>query len=167
MINSDDILNDMKVKIDEYKKQYDEVSIEIEKVGREYQAKIDELQQERVKLLDEGNALLDKLKLQREQIRGMHASLYEQYSKYVKPEEVATATNSEKTEVVKETIVEKPKATTKKKVEKQPQGLSDAEKEALAKIVTKDATPVTPEIKAKVDAKNNEIPEYLQDEYKK
>lgn len=170
MINSDDILNDMKVQIDNYKKQYDEVSMEIEQTGREYQAKIDELQQERVRLLEEGNAKLDKLKMQREQIRGMHASLYAQYSKYAKPEDVTAVSEKQPAgEPVADVqpVAEKPKVPAKKKAEKQSQGLSDAEKETLAKIAGKDAETTDKVSPVKADARKNEIPEYLQDEYKK
>ena len=118
MINSDDILNDMKAQMDEYKNQYEEINKEIERVGTEYQGKIDALQQERVKLLDEGNALLDKLKMQREQVRGMHASLYNQYNKYVKPEE-GVKEEAKPAEVVAEEkpVTGKVKAQPKKKAE--------------------------------------------------
>ena len=169
MINGDDILTDMKAQIDEYKKQYDEISKEIERTGSEYQAKIDALQQERLKLVNEGNAKLEQLKLQREQIRGMHASLYTQYNKYIKPKENVNVgeVNVNKKEVVennneKDAVVNKPKAT-KKKDEKQADSLSDVEKETLAKIVNKKVTP----IKSLSGDTNNEIPEYLIDEYKK
>lgn len=175
MINSDDILNDMKAKMDEYKNQYEEINKEIERVGTEYQGKIDALQQERVKLLDEGNALLDKLKMQREQVRGMHASLYNQYNKYVKPEEGVKEEAKPAGVVAEEKpVTEKVKAQPKKKAEKQvekpEQGsseLSEAEKEALAKIATSEASAKKAETKPAVDDKNNEIPEYLKDEYKK
>jgi len=165
MIDANEILENMRVQMEEYKKQYIDLGTEIEAVGKEYQSKIDALQQERLKLAEEGNAKLDQLKLKREQISGMHAGLYAQYNKFTSKadtEGVVGADVKESDEKQTRTKTDKPKSseTKKKNTTKQTtqtQGLSEAEKETLAKIVAK-----KPDNK---DDKGNVIPDYLQSEY--
>ena len=165
MISGEEILDEMKVQMEDYKQQYIELGKEIERVGKEYQTKIDELQQERQKLANEGNAKLDQLKLKREQISGMHAALFNQCAKYnvdaKTTEKVATVSDVTKSDEVPEkskAVTMKKKSTAKQAT--QSKGLSEDEKATLAKIV---AT----ENKVVKDNNGNQIPDYLQSEYNK
>ena len=162
MVDANEILENMKLQMEEYKKQYNDLGNEIETLGKEYQSKIDALQQERLRLADEGNAKLDQLKLKREQISGMHAGLYAQYTKYTKSSNEVTPdtqvqSKSDKSDKPKTPEIKK-KNVTKKTT--QSQGLSEAEKETLAKIVANESA-------TSKDANGNDIPEYLQEEYNK
>lgn len=164
MISGDEILDAMKVQMEEYKQQYNDISKEIEAVGKEYQTKIDELQKERLRLVDEGNAKLDQLKLKREQISGMHAGLYNQYTKFKEQSDATDNKVSQKENTSKKPKVgevDKKKNTTQKNSSAKSQGLSEAEKAALSKIVNKE------QVDTKLDNRGNEIPEYLQEDYNK
>lgn len=173
MVNVDDILKSMLDEMKKYQQEYDAVTIQVNNIIKEYTAKIDDLQKQRLALQDEGNKKIDILNAKREQLSGKHSSLYEQYKKFAgkEPDFTTDATIDDKAEktVTKKTIKKletNPKVETsienksaKNEVEITSNTLS---KEEIAKL-----SEITGEEKSVVDKNGNEIPEYLQNSYKK
>ena len=156
MVSGEEILKSMRAQMEEYKKQFDAVSKEIDRIGVEYQTKIDELQQERIRLVNEGNAKLEELKAKREQISGMHSALFQQCNQYEKLEDDKSADTVKK------------KSSKPQKVEKavkQEETLTEDDLAKLKEIVkpepAQDVQKSAPKLPAEKD-----IPDYLKDSYK-
>ena len=184
MTNVDDILKSMLDEMRRYKNEYNEVTAQVNDIIRVYTEKINELQKQALTLQDEGNKKIDILNAKREQLSGKHSSLYEQYKKFTgkEPEyedenkaEVDVKVNSDKAKPVET------KPTTKKSVKKEISRKED-NKTTPVKEETGKADVLSPEEIAKlaeitgenksnknlnIDKNGNEIPEYLQDAYKK
>lgn len=120
-----------------------------------------------------------QLEASKEQIRGAYTVLYRQYEKFAKVDttsEVENAQKVDKSEPVEEQKVEEQKVVEPKK-ETKPKTTKSTSKETKTTKNEKTATGLTPEEIAKinntipktnvVDEKGNEVPDYLQSEYKK
>ena len=159
MVKVDDILKSMQEDMTKYEQEYNSITEQINTIISEYNKKIDELQQERIALQKEGNAKLQALEARKEQLSGMHKSLYDQYNKFkgtdskdiVKDKKVAEKSNKKATEVVKN-------------IPPKNDILSSEELSKLSEIVNTKSNSAE---KPNVDENGNEIPEYLQDSYKK
>ena len=116
-----------------------------------------------------------QLEASKEQIRGAYTVLYRQYEKFAKVDtttpEIENAQEESKSEPVEEQKVVEPKKETK------PETTKSTSKETKTTKNEKTTTGLTPEEIAKinntipktnvVDEKGNEVPDYLQSEYKK
>ncbi len=116
-----------------------------------------------------------QLEASKEQIRGAYTVLYRQYEKFAKVDtttlEIENAQEESKSEPVGEQKVVEPKKETKPKTTK------STSKETKTTKNEKTTAGLTPEEIAKinntipktnvVDEKGNEVPDYLQSEYKK
>lgn len=163
MISSEEILKSMKTQMEEYKKQFDEISNEIDSTGKTYQAKIDELQQERVRLVEEGNAKLDELRAKREQISGMHAALFQQCAKIegTTPEAI---TSTDK--VVPIDATQKKSVNTKQK-QASNKNASSKTTEGLTEEDLKKLEDIAKPTQATNTGKSDDIPDYLKEAYNK
>lgn len=151
MVDGSEILKSIRADMDKYEAQYKEVCETITKTVKEYNDKLLALQ-------EEGTNKVKQLENTREQIRGMYTGLYNQYHQF-------TGDTAETTEAPVEAPAPEEKKVTepKKKTKTTKSELSDEDKAKLAQI-----TGATSQNQTAVKDKNgNEIPEYLQDEYKK
>ena len=171
MVNAEEILKSMLEEMEKYQKEYNEATKQVNDILREYTTKIDELQKQRLALQEEGNKKIDILNARREQLSGKHSSLYEQYKKFAgkEPEfsKVETDVEPEKKVAVKKPAKKvepkKPEKATPVNEDNKTESLSPEELAKLEEITNKDKSNDKPT----VDKNGNEIPEYLQDAYKK
>lgn len=185
MFSIDDVLKSMLKDMERYRQEYNQVTVQVNTIIKDYTEKIDELQRQRLALQEEGNKKIDILNAKREQLSGKHSSLYEQYKKFTENKLEFENQNNDnvdanKVDIIKESMNNKPeskKSTNKVKTKKENvkttpdnsgsvekvDGLSPDEIAKLAEIVDE----TIPEEKVSVDENGNEIPDYLQDAYKK
>lgn len=178
MTSVDDILKSMLEEMKKYEQEYNDTTLQINTIIKEYSAKIDELQQQRLALQEEGNKKIDLLNARKEQLSGKHSSLFEQYKKFagkepeLNKEEIKSEPAKEPAKELKTTkrgnkkVEQKSEEKTTPNTEaKKAEGLSPDEIAKLAEIASEGNLNETE--KPKVDNNGNEIPEYLQDAYKK
>ena len=175
MASIDDVLQSMLDDMKKYEEEYNATTEKINMVVKEYTSKINELQQQRLALQEEGNKKIDILNARKEQLSGKHSSLYEQYKKFAGKEpdlSNVTGAESKKSVVKKETkkqtvkkVDKKEGKTVSKDVKPEKSGnLSPDEIEKLARITDENNNKTE---NYNVDIHGNEIPDYLQDAYRK
>lgn len=157
MVEASEILESIKTEMSKYSEQYETLQKELKDTISSYRKQLEDIQAE-------GDAKIGELQAKIEQVRGMYTSLYDQYQKFAdnggkqdvqKPNSVEQKQDKDKTQT-------EPSNNKKEKAEAKPtksatktKALSDEDKAKLSKIA-----------KA-VDAKGNEVPDYLVDEYNK
>lgn len=161
-------IDDLQNQQQELIKTFDNKNIEIEQTLANYNAKISALQKE-------GQKIIDTLDNEREQLRGAYQSLTKLIENKQKDLDNLLINNNELNEVkdnIKETIKdkkteEKPKRTRKVKevTETSDGSLTPEQIKAIEDLSNR--TEITKKETLKNQIKTEDIPAYLQDEYKK